>query len=60
MNRTRPAWAKLTEQLIYVAAAVIQALNGLGLPPPPSAAAGIPRLAVSFRRPASGTGLAHP
>jgi hypothetical protein len=60
MNRTRPNWAKITEQLIHVAAAVVQTLNRLGLPPPRSDATGIPRLAVSFRRPASGTRLAHP
>jgi len=60
MNRTRPAWAKLTEPLIHIAAAAIQALTRFGPPPPRSAATGIPRLAVSFRRPASGARLAHP
>jgi hypothetical protein len=38
MNRTRPCWTKIAEQLIHVAAAVIQALKRLGLPPPRSAA----------------------
>jgi hypothetical protein len=43
MNRTRPCWTKIAEQLIHVAAAVIQALKRLGLPPPRSAATGMPR-----------------
>jgi hypothetical protein len=60
MNRTRPGWTKVTEHSIHVAAAVIQALKRLGLPPLRSAATSIPRLAVSFRRPATGTRLAHP
>jgi hypothetical protein len=53
MNRTRPCWTKIAEQLIHVAAAVIQALKRLGLPPPRSAATGMPRrplVACSPRR----------
>jgi hypothetical protein len=42
MNRTRPGWVNIPAQLIQVSAAVVGALQQLGLTPLNSAAAGTP------------------